>query len=111
MKIPSDALIPEAKLTRYLLVPRPRSGKSKFLAQAGFTLENSDILLTAIRELASAVEAVEDTTSQYGTTYLVEGEITGPNGVRLSVVIVWLQSSIDGTFRFITLKPRKREAE
>lgn len=34
MKIPENAIIP-AKLTRYLLVVRPRNDKSKFLAQAG----------------------------------------------------------------------------
>ncbi len=37
MKIPSDAIIPDEKLTRYLLVPKARNDKSKFLAQAGFT--------------------------------------------------------------------------
>ena len=36
MRIPDDAIIPEEKLTRYLLVPHPSDDKSKFLAQAGF---------------------------------------------------------------------------
>jgi hypothetical protein len=37
VKILEDAVIPEEKLTRYLLVPRIKDDKSKFLAQAGFT--------------------------------------------------------------------------
>jgi hypothetical protein len=42
MKIPADATIPDSKLTRYLLVSREQDDKSKFLAQAGFTLTNPD---------------------------------------------------------------------
>ncbi len=44
MKIPADALIPQAKLTNYLLVARTVDDKSKFLAQAGFTIENPGAL-------------------------------------------------------------------
>ncbi len=41
MKIPGDKIvIAEAKLTHYLLVWRPRSDKSKYLAQVGFTSDN-----------------------------------------------------------------------
>ena len=39
MKIPNDAIIPDEKLTRHLLVYKARNDKSKFLAQAGFTLK------------------------------------------------------------------------
>ena len=60
MKIPFDAIIPEPKLTKYLLVFKPRNDKSKFLAQAGFTLENWQALKTAIENLIESVEAVED---------------------------------------------------
>jgi hypothetical protein len=38
MKIPADAIIVESKLTKYLLVFKPRNDKSQFLAQAGFFL-------------------------------------------------------------------------
>ena len=48
MKIPGNLIIPEEKLTRYLLVPRIKDDKSKFLAQAGFTQNNPEDLLTAI---------------------------------------------------------------
>jgi len=35
-----NALIPKAKLTKYLLVQLPKDDKSLFLAKAGYTLEN-----------------------------------------------------------------------
>ena len=40
MKLKGEIIIPEAKLTQYLLVPRQEDDKSKFLAQAGFTQAN-----------------------------------------------------------------------
>jgi hypothetical protein len=46
LKIPSNAVIPKEKLTCYLLVPRTKDDKSKFLAQAGFTLFSLLSLLT-----------------------------------------------------------------
>ncbi|MGB7376197.1 MAG: hypothetical protein WA959_06455 [Rivularia sp. (in: cyanobacteria)] len=53
MKIPDDAIIADAKLTGYLLVSRKQDDKSKFLAQAGFTQENSESLKAAIHSSTS----------------------------------------------------------
>lgn len=107
MKIASDAIIPEEKLTHYLLVPKPQDDKSKFLAQAGFTQNNSADLLLAIRLLAELVEAAEDGDNEYGVFYRVEGELQGVNGRNLAVVTIWLRWHLDGNFHFVTLKPKK----
>ena len=107
MKIPEDAIIPDDKITRYLLVPKPRNDKSKFLAQAGFTAENPETLKAAIRALASRGNAVEDEDNEYGTFYRVVGELVGEDGIALSVVTIWLKRPSDGKFYFITLKPLK----
>jgi hypothetical protein len=105
VKIPPDAIFPEEKLTRYLLVPRIEDDKSKFLAQVGFTQENPGELLTAIRQLTRLADAVEDGSNAFGDFYRVEGEIEGPNGQRLAVVLIWLCWYRDRSFHFITLKP------
>jgi hypothetical protein len=107
VKIPEDLIIPDAKITRYLLVQKARNDKSKFLAQAGFTEENAETLKAAIQMQAVATEAVEDRSNEYGTFYQVEGDLMGVNGVRLPVVTIWLQRQIDGKFQFVTLNPRK----
>jgi hypothetical protein len=107
VKIPPDAIIPEEKLTRYLLVPRPEDDKSRYLAQAGFTNQNPAALLAAIRDLTTSDEAVEDGSNRFGDFFRVEGAIIGPNGRRLLVVLVWLRWFADGTFHFVTLKPWK----
>ncbi len=51
--------------------------------------------------------AVFDIENEYGIFYTVEGNLQCVNGRDLAVVTVWLQSKNDGTFRFITLKPKK----
>jgi hypothetical protein len=107
VKIPGDAVIPKEKLTCYLLVPRIKDDKSKFLAQAGFTQDNPNDLLNAIQKLILTTDAVEDKINEYGVFYTVEGNLQGLNGRSLLVVTVWLQSRDDGSFRFITLKPKK----
>lgn len=105
MKIPREAVIPREKLTRYLLVWRPLGDKSGFLAQAGFTLENPGALLRALRVLASREEAVSDGENEYGEFLRVAGNLTGPDGLSLSVVTIWLRWDTDGSVHFVTLKP------
>ena len=106
MRIPSDATIDEAKFTGYLLVQRPWDDKSGYLRRAGFELKNWPDLRAAIRRLADAVDAVEDSSSEYGTFYRVEGTLEGPIG-DLQVVCIWMKQMFDGRFRFVTLKPSK----
>ncbi|MDJ0677420.1 MAG: hypothetical protein QNJ36_18910 [Calothrix sp. MO_167.B42] len=110
MIIPWDAIIADEKITRYLLVPREQDDKSKFLAQAGFTQENPEMLKIAIRQLADSTEAIQDRDNEYGVFYRVVGELIGVNGRNLAVITVWLQRAIDSKFQFITLKPDRRES-
>jgi hypothetical protein len=107
MKIPSSVQIPEHKLTAYLLKPRQADDKSGFLAQAGFGLENWPLLLSELRRLIAENEAKSDRFDEYGTFYQVTGQLTGPNGRKLEVVTVWLCLKLDGSYRFITLKPNR----
>lgn len=107
MKIPDDAIIPDEKLTQYLLVYKARNDKSKFLAQAGFTQDNPEQLKASIRSLVASVEAIEDEANEYGIFYRVVGALAGVNGMNLWVVTIWLQRQKDGKFQFITLKPDK----
>ncbi len=107
MKIPDNAIIPSDKLTRYLLIPKARDDRSKFLAQAGFTQANPEALESALRLLAASVKAIEDRVNEYETFYLVKGEVIGSNNTRLPVVTIWLLRQIDGQVQFVTLKPNK----
>ncbi len=106
MKIPPEAEIPAHKLTAYLLAPRQADDKSRFLSQAGFSLDNWEMLLEELRRLVAENEAVADRSDEYGTFYRVEGRLSGPNGRKLEVVTIWLCVKLNQGFRFITLKPR-----
>jgi len=109
MKLPPNVIIPDDKLSKYLLLYKEKNDKSKFLAQAGFTQNNPDELKLAIYQLISIVEPIEDLTNEYGTFYRVEGELIGVNERNLSVVTIWLKRKIDNQFQFVTLKPKKGE--
>lgn len=103
VKVPPDKiLIPEDKITNYLLVSRPRNDKSKFLAQAGFTLEKPDMLETAIRDHAVTFEAVTDRADEYGRYFRIEGPLTGPNGSTIAVVTIRIQRTDEAVFRFVS---------
>jgi hypothetical protein len=106
VKIPPDAVIAPEKLTKYLLVPRNKSDKSRYLARAGFRLAEPEVLEKAIRALCAAVDAVEDGADLYGTDYTVAGKLAGPSGSPLPVVVVWVRRA-DGLFRLVTVKPDK----
>ena len=106
MKIPDNALIHKRKLTHYLLVRRLKNDKSGFLAQAGFTIDYPELLETAIRQLINENDAILDDSNEYGSIYLVEGNLIGPMKT-LSTVTVWIQLASDKSFRFVTLKPAR----
>ncbi|MEB3308651.1 MAG: hypothetical protein VKJ02_00290 [Snowella sp.] len=107
MEISSQAMIPDDKLSKYLLVYKEKNDKSKFLEQAGFTLANPEELKSAIYELIQSVEPIEDITNEYGTFYRFEGELIGVNQRNLLVITVWLRRKIDNKLQFVTLKPKK----
>jgi len=106
MKLPSDVIIADAKLTQYLLAEREQDDKSKFLAQAGFSQNNPDKLKAALLQLIQTQEAIADGENDYGTFYRVEGNLEGATGT-LAVVTIWLQRAYDGKVQFITLKPKR----
>jgi hypothetical protein len=107
MKIHDPVIAPE-KLTRYLLVKRPRGDKSGYLALAGFTADDPDALLVELLALADRGEALEQETDRFGTRYRLEGTLRGPNGLELAVATIWLRKA-DGRVHFVTLMPGRRE--
>jgi hypothetical protein len=109
MKLPvDDLIIQREKLTNYLLVLQSKNDKSRFLAQAGFTLDNPDDLENAIRELVRDNEAIQDRIDEYGTFFRVTGQLRGKLH-HLGVVTIWIYSSEERFYRFITLKPDREE--
>ncbi len=107
MKLPADAQIVPEKLTGYLLVKRPVGDKSQFLRQAGYTLDNWDVLEQDIRQHILTKEATSTELTRYGEYFEIRAPLSGPNGVTLKVKTVWMKESRSGVTKFITLYPDK----
>jgi len=105
MKLPENVVIPQDKLVSYLLLSREKNDKSGFLALAGYTLDNWEILKCHLRQFIQAHEVSDIETSPYGIKYEVRGTLTGPNGRTLRVVTIWIKLGATGETRFVTLFP------
>jgi len=107
MKLPSDVVIAEEKLTNYLLVWKARNDKSGYLAQAGYELAYWETLEADLRQLAQTAEAEADGHNAFGEILSARGELHGPSGVILKVKTVWIQLAESNETRFVTLYPDK----
>ena len=107
MKLPANSLIAPGKLTRYLLVARKRNDKSKWLVQAGYSLENWRVLEEDLRLQILSREALPTDSTAYGQMYEIKGDLTGPNDRTLAVVTVWMMETATGVAKFITMYPQK----
>lgn len=106
----TDVVIAAEKLTRYLLVKRPRGDKSGYLALGGFTQENPGALRAALLEHVTEGEAHETETDRFGTRYRMTGMLKSPNGKDLPVVTIWLRKA-DNRVYFVTLTPRRKRKD
>ncbi len=107
MKLPEETVFAPEKFLRYLLVPRPADDKSRFLAAAGYTLNNWQALEQDLREQILVLEATEVEQTKHGKVYEIRGNLRGPNGKGLSVTTIWMTERVTGKTKFITLYPAK----
>ncbi|MBI2058394.1 MAG: hypothetical protein HYT87_01350 [Nitrospirae bacterium] len=105
MKLPPDTIIAPQKLTGYLLCPRVDDDKSRFLALAGYTIENADRLMKDLREKILPLDAELFDRTEYGTKYRIRGSLAGPNGRVLRVVTIWMMEEATSQTKFVTLIP------
>lgn len=109
MKLPQaeQAIVPEAKVTQYLLNPaHPVGGaKAAFFLRFGFTRAEWQKLADALRRHAGENEVVETEETRYGKRYVVEGRIVAPDGTSLNVRSAWYIDVAGGPPRFVTAHP------
>jgi hypothetical protein len=109
MKLPKDTVIPEAKITRYLLQQQATNDKSKFLAQAGYTLKTAQQLKQHLCDLYLTLEAEYLETDRFGDRYQIIGALPGINGAKLKIVSIWMTEHETGITKFITLYPHQEK--
>lgn len=98
MRLPhvGGALVPEAKLTEYLLTENHPEGHSKarFLVQRGFSRADPATRRKALLELERTTD-MSERPFEYGIKYAGSGPLRCPDGSLPPFVTVWVL--VDGT--------------
>ena len=109
MSIPNseNAVISTEKLINYLLSQHHPVGrwKAKFFRSIGFDDTNLDRLTDALKTVAREGTIKDIITSNFGTKYIVEGQITTPNGHVANLCTVWELESGEDKPRLVTAYP------
>lgn len=109
MKLPrgDQALVEDAKVRDYLVSNDHPVGrfKARAFAVAGYRCENWQRLRDDLRALGAAMEVVPGPADRFGQRFIGRGWLTGPNGMLLPVVTVWIIPSTSETPRLVTAYP------
>jgi hypothetical protein len=115
LKLPNyqQAVVPERKITAYLLSPTHPDGssKEKFFTAFGFSLNDWEKLKNAlIGHIAdNEVTKVEDT--PFGTRYVIEGAILTPDNRNPLLRSVWFIETEESIPKFVTAYPLVRREQ
>jgi hypothetical protein len=106
LKLPNveSAVVPEGKITGYLLSTTHRDGRHKavFFLSFGFAAGDWQTLAAALLRHAKEHEVAKAENTPFGTRYVVEGTIETPNGRTPSIRSVWFVDNDQDAPRFVT---------
>ena len=106
MKLPNyaQAIIPQLKITGYLLsfAHRDGRGKAEFFAQFGFSADSWSELAAALRQHAADHEVTRVEETPFGVRYIIEGAIVAPEGRAPVIRSVWFIETEEQILRFVT---------
>ncbi len=105
MKLLPPFFIAERKLTHYLLISLAKDDKSNYLKLAGYLPDNWPVLEKDLLWLVENEEAVFEKEHEYGFSFSITGQLTGPNGRLLQVKTIWIRDIDEEITKFITLYP------
>ncbi|MBP8972301.1 MAG: hypothetical protein KBH93_00385 [Anaerolineae bacterium] len=109
MKLPysEQAVVPEEKLTTYLLDETHQEGRGKalFFQRFGFSVAQWEVLAQALLAHAHEHQVVKTEGTKFGTRYVVEGALATPVGRRPAVRVVWFIRSGESAPRLVTAYP------
>ncbi|MGR3179423.1 MAG: DUF6883 domain-containing protein [Candidatus Anammoxibacter sp.] len=103
MKLSENTVISSEKLTKYLLIQKKRNDKSQWLAKAGYTIQNWQILEKDLRNQMLTKEATPIEKTKFGQTFEISSELLGPNGNSLTVTTIWMEEAGNNMSKFITM--------
>ena len=94
MKLPrcAEAYASLRKVTAYLLATdHPVGGpKARYFVSRGYILEDPRRFEDAVKDLACSGTVTKTESSRWGTKYVVEGELSAPDGRPMRLCTVWM---------------------
>lgn len=109
MSLPNfeKAYVPEQKLKAYLLSETHAIGRAKarFFRRLGYAETNADQLADALLAIVKSEEVGEEVSTNFGTKYIVDGDILTPGGTAVRLRTVWVIEPHDDRPRFVTAYP------
>ena len=104
------AVVPEQKITGYLLNPAHPAGGSKahFFLRFGFSAAGWRELATALVRHAQETEVAAREQTRHGVRYVVDGPLKAPSGRVLNIRCAWYIDTGSETPRFVTAHPLPR---
>ncbi|MDQ3011861.1 MAG: hypothetical protein M3X11_14280 [Acidobacteriota bacterium] len=109
MKLPNieKVIVPEAKITEYLLSFAHRDGcaKAVFFTGFGFTTQAWQTLADALISHAQENEVAKMEATSFGVRYVIEGILTAPDGRSPNVRVVWFIATKDLVPYLVTAYP------
>ena len=102
--------VSERKIRGYLLSFEHPAGrlKAKFFQAVGFTDRDWTLLAKALEAHAKDAKFVEAVETQFGVTYVYEGQLRTPSGRRPLVRSVWVAPGGESSLRFVTAYPLRQ---
>lgn len=109
MKLPNGnkVIISPDKLIDYILSETHATGKfkAKFFRKRGFNETNIHLFEKALSKLAKSQEIADIISSEYGTKYIIDGEINTPSTKVVKVRTIWIIEKGQISPRFVTVYP------
>ena len=109
MRLPNhvNAIIPKEKLTDYLLSETHPVGRSKahYFSSLGFSENNIAELSNGLLEIARGNDVSETIDIEFGTKYIVKGNLRTPRALLAEVITIWIIEGEGGVPRFVTAYP------
>ncbi|MDA0988638.1 MAG: hypothetical protein O2783_05835 [Chloroflexi bacterium] len=102
-----NAIVDAQKLRGYVLSTAHPAGRFKaaFFARFGYSDGNWEDFERDLRGLILSTDVIRVEESRYGQKFVVEGSLTGPSGVTVQVVSVWVIVRGETVPRFVTVYP------
>ena len=102
-----NAIVPESKITDYLLSPSHPDGRGKavFFMRFGFSAHTWQQLAEALLRHASEHELTKVELTPFGTRYIIEGTLQTPIGQQPRIRAVWFIESESDVPRLVTAYP------